>query len=216
MLRQWMSASIQQCARIFRRLGRNIQRLKLRLNLFAEVQNSTEYTSWQRRFLQDRLRLWGVMVLLGWILTAVLNYNLALISTESFDAELLSKYGHAITSDRLRFGLLVGLPTAIILPLLGLSVYKTRWGWRHPTVLFLGFSLSLSLPALLFGSFYRFPEHPPWASIFMAQAIFVPTCWQLHTLSQAIPITYYFVGYPLLGLKEIALSSRSILAPLMQ
>ena len=207
MLRQWLSTKTKQHAIILRWLEQITQWLKSDRKLPVQLQHSTEYTLWQQQFLQDRLRLWGIIVLLTYTLGAALEYHEAFLNAEQFDAELLREYGHAITGDRLRFAMLACLPIVIPVTLLGLIVRTSRWGRRHPALLFLGFSLSLNMPNLVIGSVYGFPMHPHWTGIFMAQAIFIPTCWQLHALSQAIPILYYLVGYPLLGLAEVNGSS---------
>jgi signal transduction histidine kinase len=94
--------------------------------------------------------------------------------------------------------------------LLGLVIlfYNSPWGRRYPKLLIVLFPWAISfVPGMLLGAAYGIP-HQPDIIMFMAQVAIAPIYWRLHLMAQIIPVIFYFLVYPLIGLGTFA--GRSI------
>jgi signal transduction histidine kinase len=63
------------------------------------------------------------------------------------------------------------------------------------------------IPGMLLGSLYGIPYQPDIV-MFMAQVAIAPIHWRLHLVAQVVPVMFYFLVYPLIGLGTFA--GRSI------
>jgi PAS domain S-box-containing protein len=74
------------------------------------------------------------------------------------------------------------------------ALRKTSFGHRHPGILFLGSSWSLSLASQLFATLKGFalPDTAGWSLLFLSQATFMPVRWSLHLICQLGILAYYF------------------------
>lgn len=177
---------------------------------------SLDYTRYQQQFLRDRVRIFGLVMLFCALMIALHHYVVGFADVAQFDAEILREYGDATLGSRLRAATIPTLLLAIGLPILGLVLLRTRWGNHHPALIFLGISLSMTLPTQLVGTIYGLALTPNWTWTFLGQAVLVPTHWRMHSIAQLIPVTYYLIGYPVLGLTEFAGQSIYDLTSLTQ
>ncbi len=177
---------------------------------------SLDYTLYQRQFLRDRVRIFGLVILFCALTIALHHYFVGFADPAQFDAEILREYGDATLGSRLRAATIPTVMLAIGLPILGLVLLRTRWGNHHPALIFLGISLSMTLPTQLFGTVYGLALTPSWTWTFLGQTVLVPTHWRMHSIAQLIPVTYYLVGYPIFGLTEFAGQSIYDLTSLTQ
>jgi signal transduction histidine kinase len=116
----------------------------------------------------------------------------------------LDLYGLSVSFERLKqWTLAVDGTVILLLLLLSLVSWRTSWGRRHPKVMFLAFSWSMTLIPLILGTLIEFPLPGFVTAIIMSQAILIPVNWRLHLFAQAVPVTYYFGVNPLLGLAEL-------------
>jgi signal transduction histidine kinase len=77
---------------------------------------------------------------------------------------------------------------------------NSAWGRKYPALLVILFSWAISfIPQMVLGTFFGVPNGPD-IILFMAQAVILPIHWRLHLVSQIVPIIYYFIVYPLIGL----------------
>jgi signal transduction histidine kinase len=85
---------------------------------------------------------------------------------------------------------------------------NSLWGKRHPSLLLLLFSWAISfIPSMVCGPIWGKPGYPD-IIMFLAQAAILPVHWRLHFVSQLVPITFFLVIYPLIGMTSFA--GRSI------
>ncbi len=174
--------------------------------LRQQSSESADYLAWQNRFLANRLRL-CLWVAVPCFITIVMvtSYEL-FIDPQRFNAEILKHFGNPNLADRVRH--LVVISNVVIGSLLAscLLLRQTQWGQRHPAVLFLGFSWSMTLVPQIIGTHFRLPEAGGggiWFLVFLAQATLIPVRWRLHLFSQLGAFVYYVGVNPLLGLTTI-------------
>ncbi|MBD2102879.1 sensor histidine kinase KdpD [Leptolyngbya sp. FACHB-261] len=178
--------------RLLNPLVRNTKALLARLQV---PPGSADYEAWRHRFLMERLQL-GLWVAFACLITFVLRdlYNVAfpLKEMQGMPQELA--------------GLWIVMDTLTVLLLLaGLVLRRTQWGYRHPTVLFLGLSWSLTLVPQVLTTLrgLPLPDLLSWSLVFLTQATLIPIRWQLHLISQLGVLVYYVGVYSALGLTVI-------------
>jgi signal transduction histidine kinase len=94
--------------------------------------------------------------------------------------------------------------------LLGLLIllWKSGWGRKHPALMLMLLPWAIAfIPEIVLGAFFGIPRGPS-TIMFMAQVVIVPIYWRLHLLAQIVPIAFYFLIYPLIGLASFG--GRSI------
>jgi PAS domain S-box-containing protein len=159
----------------------------------SALDQEKEWLANRQHFLWQRLRLWL------WLASICLfTFILRNIYDIFFPLKELDKLPDALRVH----GLLIN--STMLLSLFAYSALrKTKFGHRHPGILFLGSSWSISLASQLFATFKGFalPDTFGWSLLFLSQATFIPVCWQLHLISQVGVLTYYFGVNTLLGLK---------------
>jgi signal transduction histidine kinase len=91
----------------------------------------------------------------------------------------------------------------------GIIVFRnSSWGKKHPELLLVLFSWSVSfIPYMVCGPIWGLPGYPD-VIMFLAQAAILPIHWRLHLISQLVPIIFFFTVYPLIGLTSFG--GRSI------
>ncbi|UZQ52794.1 HAMP domain-containing histidine kinase [Trichothermofontia sichuanensis B231] len=169
-----------------------------------QARPSSDYRRYRQQFLRDRVRLLGLVMLGCGLLIALHHYVLGFIDPTQFDAEMSQASGDATLGSRLRAATVPTLLLAVGVPAISLGVLQTRWGYRHPALIFLGISFSITLPTQIIGTLYGLAIVPEWTWIFLGQAVLVPTHWRLHVLSQCVPIAYYLIGFPMAGLTQFS------------
>lgn len=165
--------------------------------------DSTDYLIWRQQFLQKRLHL-GLWLALFWVsLNAIYTTYSVLFNLERLRSDLLKFLGDASIADRYRDATLL-INTSILLSLIVcLIVRRTRWGSQHPEVLFLIFACSLNqFIEQIISTFFHIPVLPD-TRLFLAIAVLIPVHWRLHLISQALPLGYYGIIYPLIGLTTL-------------
>jgi signal transduction histidine kinase len=169
---------------------------------------SADYRAWRHQFLLSRLRLALWIAFPCFIVVAIHSLYIVLMQGEKFAADILKIYGSSTLADNLRMATIVTCAVSISLLAIALALLHTRWGERHLVVIFLFTSWSLNgFVNQIIDTFFGTPAVPDIV-VFLAIAILVPVHWRLHLLAQAVPITYFAIGYPLLGLTQIG--DRSI------
>ncbi|NJK36414.1 MAG: HAMP domain-containing histidine kinase [Oscillatoriales cyanobacterium RM2_1_1] len=161
---------------------------------------STDYLIWRRQFLRERLRL-GLWLGLFWTsLSGIYAIYYVVFEFEQLQADFLKFHGDASIAEKYQaatFTIYIAIISVLIICLIG---QRTSWGQRYPAGLFLIFACSLNqLIEQIICTFFDIPIAPD-TLIFLAIAVLIPVHWRLHLISQALPITYYAVVYPLIGL----------------
>ncbi|MDX2215454.1 MAG: HAMP domain-containing sensor histidine kinase [Oculatellaceae cyanobacterium bins.114] len=165
---------------------------------------SAEYRTWQRQFLGRRLRLLAWLALLCNVTFAVINlYNLVLHPDLENIQLSLKLLDDPLMYERIKRLVLISDWVTNLLLLLCLLVQRTSWGSRHPILLFLAISWSMTLIPEVLGTLNGVPFLASWNFIFMAQVVLMPINWQLHLFSQLVSIGYYFGGNGILGVTKI-------------
>lgn len=152
-----------------------------------------EWLTTRQRFLWQRLRLWlwlALICLLSFTIRDIYGFFVPLQEFAGLPETLRTQ------------GLCINIAMLLIL-LVCFALHKTQFGRRHPGLLFLGSSWSISLASQLFATVKGFalPDLLGWALLFLSQATFIPVCWHLHLMSQVGLLIYYFGVNTALGLK---------------
>jgi PAS domain S-box-containing protein len=152
-----------------------------------------KYKLQRRHFLWQRLRLWF------W-LTLVCVFSFLIRDIYNLFSPL-SELAN-IPSSLMRYSLLLNMAMLLSI-IISLLVHRTKFGRRHPGVLFLALSWSISLGQQIFSTLKGFavPDILSWSLLFLGQATFMPVRWTLHLLSQVVLLIYYFGVNTALGLK---------------
>lgn len=161
--------------------------------IYKASSGDREWLAFRHRFLWQRLHLWLLLALVCLLSFTVRDvYNLFFPLREFKELpQVLKTQGLAID-------------IAMLLSLLSFfTLHKTKFGHRHPGLLFLGTSWSLNLATQLFATLkgFAFPDTPGWSLLFLSQATLMPVRWTLHLLSQVGILAYYFGVNTVLGLK---------------
>ncbi|MEH1924765.1 PAS domain-containing sensor histidine kinase [Nostoc sp.] len=154
---------------------------------------TTLYKAWRNRFLWQRLRLWLWLALI-----CLLSFTLRDVYSLFFPFAELQQLPEVLTTQRLVINVAMLLSILICL-----ALHKTKLGRRHPDLLFLGSSWSISLASQLFATLRGFalPDTIGWSLLFLSQAVLMPVSWILHLLTQLSVLVYYFGVNTALGLK---------------
>ncbi|WP_375512664.1 ATP-binding protein [uncultured Nostoc sp.] len=153
------------------------------------------YRDWRNRFLWQRLRLWLWLALI-----CLLSFTLRDIYGLFFPFAELQHLPEVLRTQRLVINIAMLLSILICL-----ALHKTKLGRRHPDLLFLGSSWSISLASQLFATIRGFalPDTIGWSLLFLSQAVLMPICWILHLLTQVSVLIYYFGVNTALRLKTL-------------
>lgn len=178
------------------------------LNWLTPAPDSADYQAWRDRFMVDRLRVTLWVALPCFLTLASFHIYFVLFQTEQLRSDLARVYGDGAIAEPLRDATVMSCLWTFVLLLVWLIIFhRTAWGVRHPIWTFLGFSWSLTLTTPIISSLYGLPEFPD-TFVFLAQAVLIPVHWRLHLVAQLLPIAYFAIGYPLLGITT--LGDRSI------
>ncbi len=94
----------------------------------------------------------------------------------------------------LRHGMIIGLLGLLIL------FRNSDWVHKHPALLVVLFPWAVSfIPEMVVGAFLGIPRYPS-IIMFMGQAAILPIYWRFHLVAQIVPLAFFFVVYPLIGL----------------
>jgi PAS domain S-box-containing protein len=153
---------------------------------------AAEYQAWRNRFLRQRLHLWLWLVLIR-----ALTFTFRNIYSFFFPLQELQRLPPEVR----RFS--VFSDAAVVVSLLACFVlYRTKFARRHPGLLVVIISWSLSLIQQIFATIRGFaaPDLIAWTLLFVSQAIVIPVRWRLHLISQLGLLVYYFGVNTALGL----------------
>jgi class 3 adenylate cyclase len=139
--------------------------------------NFLEYRAWQRRFLHQRLHL---------------VLSLAILAYLTFILFTLSRQGNGLPEQAKGWLMMAGIIEAGLW--LCLWIHRSRWGYQHPAVIFLGTSWLITLVEQIWASLNGFalPGLYSWTLTFLVQATLVPVRWRLHVISQLGVFAYYY------------------------
>lgn len=164
---------------------------------------STDYLIWRQQFFQNRLRL-GLQLGLFWTLVGAASgiyYTTANI--DELREQFFNLFGDASLADGLRNATIIYNFVVTVLLVICLAEQRTRWGQRNLAALFLIFTCSLNeFIGQIVTTFFHIPLTPD-TLVFLAIAIVIPVRWRLHLMGQALPIAYYTLVYPTIGLTTL-------------
>ncbi|HIK05652.1 MAG TPA: PAS domain S-box protein [Trichormus sp. M33_DOE_039] len=152
-----------------------------------------EWLANRHRFLWQRLYLWLWLALICLVTFTLRNvYDLFFPLRELEILPQVWKIQGLVINGAMLFSLMICF-----------LLHRTKFGHRHPGVLFLGSSWSLNLAAQLFATLKGFalPDTAGWSLVFLSQATLMPMRWTLHLASQVGVLIYYFGVNTALGLK---------------
>lgn len=139
---------------------------------------ATNYISWRRNFMQNRLRLGLWVALLSFVTFSLLELSNLIFNPAEFQSSWLRSQ--------------IAVELSLVLCLL---VMQTRLGYRYPGLILLGFSWSVTLIPLHIRAAIDViePDLIVWPLTFFGQATLVPVCWPIHLISQ-VGLILYFLG----------------------
>ncbi len=165
-------------------------------DIAREQEFAAEYEAWRDRFLYNRLHwslwialLFNVSVILFWLLTGI--YQKLPRPEDMFLSIIVQE----------------------LLLFVCLALYRSQWGKRHPAVIFLWLSWTMTMVRQFWATLggYDLPVFKSWTLIFLAQAVLMPVRWPLHLLSQLVLVTYYFGVNEWLGLEPLVPNELKVL-----
>lgn len=164
---------------------------------------SADYLTWRHQFLRKRLRLALFIGLFWYSVISAHNIYSILVDFEELESRLLDVYGDAAIAAQLRSAIITSTIVSITLLIMCLIGHRTRWGRRYPGALFLLSAWSINqFVEQIIATFSRIPISPE-TDVFLALALLIPVHWRLHLISQALPIAYYAIVYPVIGLTTL-------------
>jgi signal transduction histidine kinase len=176
----------------------------MRLKFFTHQPSSAEYEAWQRKFLRSRLHVGFWLALLCSITFAVINlYKLVLYPQADAVQQTIQILGSPALYEKLYQLIIISDWVGILLLVTCFLILRTPWGSRHPRVIFLAISWSLTMPIEVLGTFMALPGPVNWNFIFMSMVILIPVNWRLHLLSQSVSVIYFFATNLILGTHRI-------------
>lgn len=178
-------------------------RLQRFITRFKSCPDSSNYLAWRQQFFLKRLRL-GLRLGTFWsLIGAITGIYYVLVDIEELRANFLKLFGDASIADAFRDATIIYNLVVLSLLVLCLIGWRTPWGKRYPAVLFLVFACSLNeFLGQVITTFFHIPITPD-TLIFLAIAILIPVRWRLHLIAQALPISYYVIVYPVIGLTTL-------------
>lgn len=162
-----------------------------RLNFSNE---STEYIVWRNQFLRRRLGLFLCGGIPLWFCATISDIYKVFFSQDA--AKVPNNLATSLMMENAVYGLFL---------FASILIYRSKFGHRYPSLLFLFVSCSCTLIQQLCATINGFalPNTSLWALIFMAQAVLIPVCWRLHFTSQLATFGYYIVVNSILSLPTI-------------
>jgi signal transduction histidine kinase len=94
----------------------------------------------------------------------------------------------------------------VAISLLGFLIlwWRSTQGRKYPELLLILMPWAISfIPEMIVGAFFGLPRGPSIIT-FMTQVVIAPIHWRLHLIAQLVPILFYFIVYPLVGLMMLA------------
>lgn len=149
---------------------------------------AADYEAWRDRFLYNRLH-WGLWIALLFNVSVILFWLLTGIYQKLPRVEEM----------------LLSVIVQELLLVVCLALYRSQWGKRHPAVVFLYLSWTMTMVRQFWATLggYDLPVFKSWTLIFLAQAVLMPVRWPLHLLSQLVLVSYYFGVNEWLGLEPL-------------
>jgi signal transduction histidine kinase len=164
---------------------------------------SREYRQWRDRLIRQRFWLAVGLATAFILIQGVAVYHDMFLRPEALLKNLEQRQlGDLITPLRQMF---IQSRIAIVV-LLGLVIWfrNSAWGLKYPQLLILMFPWAVSfVPTMIFGAIFKIPNAPD-IIMYLAQAAIAPIYWRLHLVAQLVPIAFYFLIYPLLGVTTFA------------
>jgi signal transduction histidine kinase len=148
--------------------------------LHPKSKASLEYKTWREQFLRKRL---GLCFWLSF--PCLLTYTVY----DLFNSEFA--WSRWVEADIVR----------LILLLIGLLLYRTKWGYFHLSWLFLYISWSITVFPQTWMIFRGDPASSPVTlnKVFFAQTTLIPVYWRLHLITQLGGLISYWIGIYLVG-----------------
>ena len=168
---------------------------------------SVDYIKWRHEFLYKRLKFGLWIGLICFFISSTHGLYIFLFEIDQLRIDFEKFYEEPFLANQLRSVTLIGFFVINGLLLFCLLIHRTNWGRRHPATIFIIFSCATNgFTTQLISTFYGIPI-PPSAIVFLAFAVLLPLRWPLHLFSQLLPISYYAIVLPLLGITEVGNTS---------
>ncbi len=160
---------------------------------------SLEYRQWRDRLIRRRFWLAIGLATLYWSILGLADFYEVFIHPEpllkTLERNQLNAWLEIIRQNFVLHKItLMGLLISLVL------IWRSQWGHKHPAIMLVLLPWAIAfIPEMVLGAFFGIPRGPS-TTMFMAQAVIAPTYWRLHLLAQLVPIAFYFLIYPLIGL----------------
>lgn len=185
-----------------------LTRLFDRLKQLIQVEESADYKAWRHQFMVERLRLTTWIAFLCYVTLSLHSLFIVLVDDAQFKQDVLRIYNSSEVVVQLRNTTVAASLVGASLLIGCLFLQKTKWAHQNPIGLFLMLSWSLTMSEHLVATYFRVPVTPDAVLVFMGQAVLIPICWRIHLISQLLPIAYFAIVNPMLGITRIG--DRSI------
>ena len=169
-------------------------------NLLLEPQPSPpEYQQWRNGLIRQRFWVGIGLTCLYISIAGIASYYEYFVDPERllWALEVL-KVPEAFTT--LRQAFVIHKIVAVLSLLTVIFLWRRPFVRKHPALILLLLPWAIAfVPEIILGAVLEIPQKPS-IIMFLAQAIIIPVYWRFHLLAQLLPIAFYFLVYPLLGL----------------
>jgi signal transduction histidine kinase len=160
---------------------------------------SLEYKQWRHRLIRKRFWLSIVLAVIYISIAGFADFYEIFINPEPL-LRTLERNNLTDKLETIHQNFILHKAVFISFIFLLILIWKSVWGRKHPALMLILFPWVISfIPEIVLGAFLRIPRGPS-TIMFMAQAVIAPIHWQLHFIAQIVPIAFYFLVYPLIGL----------------
>ncbi|MEM1291878.1 MAG: HAMP domain-containing sensor histidine kinase [Cyanobacteria bacterium P01_H01_bin.162] len=186
-----------------RPFSRQLHRYWQRCKQYLSPPESDDYLLWRHKFLYQRLSFGLWIGLICFVISAGHGIQLYVLEIDQIRDDLERFYEEPWLAEPLRDITLIGFFVIVGLILGCLWLQRTRFGKHYPAVTFLVFACAVNgFVTQIISMFYGVPIKPD-TIVFLAFAVLLPLRWRLHLLAQLLPIGFYIIVLPLLGITEL-------------
>jgi signal transduction histidine kinase len=172
-------------------------------SIVQPTKQSIEYQRWCERLIAQRFWLSVILAVVYTIVAGIAQfYEFFINPTKLIDDLTLLKSTYLLEPLR-HFFFWHKVIIAVLIS--GVILFRnSAWGKRYPALLLVFFSWAISfIPNMVCGPIWGLPGYPD-IIMFLAQAAILPVYWRLHFVTQLVPITFFMVIYPLIGMTFFA------------
>jgi signal transduction histidine kinase len=191
----WLKQSSQWFSILLKTLQKAIR------SLFFPPAVSLEYRGWRERFIFQKFWFTIRLAVVYITIFGVANFYEKFVNPENWLSYLKQDNMTYMVEPVRQYWIWHEVLTFGLLGLL-ILFRNSVWGRKYSSLLIVLFPWAVSfIPSMLLGTYFSIPIGPD-TTIFLMQVAIAPIHWRLHLVAQIVPILFFFIVYPLIGLDK--------------